>query len=509
MKKQREQGDTDREFITSREIHVPGVYNEAMIKNTFAGENILLRGILFLLIVPGILSLLTGCHILTSSEPRADLILCNGRVYTLNWGEPGPDGTPASDAPHDESGWTPDAEAIVIGGAQILFVGSTREAMGYQATTTRVVDLQGATVLPGLVDSHTHVAELGRNLSELSLLGAGSEGEIIARVLERARGIEAGQWIEGYGWDEGAWANQYPTLEKLSQSVPDHPVLLRSLHGFAVWGNRRALEIAKVDSETPDPSGGTILRDQTGNPTGVFLNRATVLLMNARGEPSEKEIESHFLQGLKAMGEAGYVSVHEAGVTSAMISALEKLATQKALPIRVNAMLSARDKDLILNWAERGPSTSNDGFLRVQSVKAYYDGALGSRGARLLHDYSDLPDHRGVAGANYAFDQDLVARMMGAGFQVAIHAIGDAGNRETLDFLADVMKTHPESIQLRHRIEHAQVVHPDDFARFRELNIIASMEPPHAVEDMTWAEERLGPTRVLGAYAWRTTRLGP
>jgi hypothetical protein len=169
-------------------------------------------------------------------------------------------------------------------------------------------------------------------------------------------------------------------------------------------------------------------------------------------------------------------------------------------------MLSARDMDLCREWIQKGPDRDNDRMLIVRSVKAYYDGALGSRGARLLEDYSDLPGHKGTSGGEYGFDLELVAEMMRAGFQAAVHAIGDAGNRETLSFLESVIDANPETRELRHRIEHAQVVHPEDFAKFGALGVIASMEPPHCAEDQRWAEARLGPERVKGAYAWRSLR---
>ena len=206
------------------------------------------------------------------------------------------------------------------------------------------------------------------------------------------------------------------------------------------------------------------------------------------------------------MARSGYAAVHEAGVDSQHLAAYQALQDEGKLPIRVYVMLSARDESLIREWTTRGPWRSDDNMLFVQSVKAYYDGALGSRGARLLEPYSDQPGHFGVSGDGYGFDQDLVADIMQAGFQVGIHAIGDAGNRETLDFFEKALSRHPKLQQNRHRIEHAQVVHPADFSRFRQMEIIASMEPPHAVEDKSWAEERLGPQRIKGAYAWRTFR---
>jgi predicted amidohydrolase YtcJ len=198
--------------------------------------------------------------------------------------------------------------------------------------------------------------------------------------------------------------------------------------------------------------------------------------------------------------------VHEAGADRDLLNAFEALAGQEKLPIRVYVMLSARDGDLMKEWLRKGPDQDMDEMLVTRSVKAFYDGALGSRGARLLEDYSDRPGDRGVSGNQYGFDPELLTEAMKGGFQIAIHAIGDAGNRETLDFYQSVIEKNPETRELRHRVEHAQVLHPDDIPRFAKLGIIASMEPPHAVEDKAWAEERLGPERVRYAYAWRSLR---
>jgi predicted amidohydrolase YtcJ len=230
------------------------------------------------------------------------------------------------------------------------------------------------------------------------------------------------------------------------------------------------------------------------------------LLSSAVPPPSAERLKSYVRAGLERMARDGYVAIHEAGAERGLLKAFEELEAEGKLPVRVYAMLSARDEGLAREWLARGPEAANDGRLVVRSVKAYYDGALGSRGARLLEDYADRPGHRGVSGNQYGFDRKLVADLMKAGFQVAIHAIGDAGNRETLDFIESVVREKPETRELRHRIEHAQVVHPDDFPRFSRLGVIASMEPPHCVEDKAWAEDRLGPVRVKGAYAWRTLR---
>ena len=219
-------------------------------------------------------------------------------------------------------------------------------------------------------------------------------------------------------------------------------------------------------------------------------------------------MKAYALAGLNVMARDGYVAVHEAGADSRLMRAFESLAAEDKLPVRVYAMLSARDAELCRAWLKKGAplAISPKGMLNVRSVKAHYDGALGSRGARLFADYSDKPGHRGVSGDQYGFDRQLVAEMMKGGFHVAIHAIGDAGNRETLEFIESVIAQKPEVKNNRNRIEHAQVVHPDDFKRFAQSEVIASMEPPHCAEDKAWAEDRLGPERVKGAYAWRTLR---
>ena len=449
---------------------------------------------------------LSGVALTLAASPAADLLLLNGRVYTFAWDEPGTDGTPAKNAPRTKDEFRPDAEAVAIRDGKIVFVGGTRDAETHRGPATRVIDLHGATVLPGLVDSHTHVAELGEAASRVDLVDAKTEEEAVARVVARARSVPKGQWIVGGGWDEGAWANHYPDLRLLSERVPDHPVYLASLHGFAGWGNRLALERASITAQTRAPEGGEIRKDASGNPTGILLNRAVPLLSSALPAPTEEQFKAYILAGLKIMARDGYVAVHEAGAGARHMRAFEALEAEGRLPVRVYSMLSAREEALCRKWLARGPDRTNERMLVTRAVKAYYDGALGSRGARLLEDYSDRPGHRGVSGGQYGFDQKLVAEMMKAGFQVGIHAIGDAGNRETLDFIESVLAGAPEARGLRHRIEHAQVVHPDDVQRFARLGVIASMEPPHAVEDKTWAEDRLGPERVKGAYAWRTLR---
>lgn len=461
-----------------------------------------------LLWVSILMALSIACASDNESRPAsddADLILKNGRIYTLRWDDPAPDGFLAPGAPH-AGRWHPDATALAVKDGAIAFVGIDSETLELQGDETRVIDLEGVTVLPGLVDSHTHVFGLGAAIELIDLTEVETEEEAVAQVVERAKTTPKGQWILGRGWDEGAWANRYPDKVLLSEAVPDHPVFLSSLHGFAGWANQAALDFAGVTSKTEVPVGGEIRLGPDGEPNGLFLNRAVPVIRGAVPTPTHEQRMAQAHAGLMQMARDGYTAVHDAGLDTGMMAALEQLEAEGRLPIRVYAMLSLRDEDLMRRWIERGPDGDDDSMLVTRSVKAYYDGALGSRGARLLDDYADRPGHRGISGSGYGFNEALMAEAMKRGFQVAVHAIGDAGNREALDILEGVFVEDPSTQALRHRIEHAQVLHPDDLPRLGRLGIVASMEPPHAVEDMTWAEERLGPERVRGAYAWRSLR---
>ena len=442
------------------------------------------------------------------AAPRATLVVHNARVYSLAWDEPSREGAPAANAPWDSTGgWHPDASAIAMLGDSVVYVGSDSGALAWRGPSTEVVDLRGAVVVPGLVDAHVHVAELGQSLDRVNLTGVPDESTAVARIVERAREVPAGEWIVGIGWDEGAWANRYPDRRLLSARVPDHPVVLRSLHGFASWANDRAIAALGIDAATEAPSGGEIRRDATGAPTGLFLNRAVQLVDDRLPPPAAPQRDSQVVRALRVMARDGFTAVHEAGTPRDVLDAFMRLDAADQLPIRVYAMLNGRDSVFVREWATRGPLTATpNGTLVVRAVKAYYDGALGSRGAQLLEDYSDRAGHRGVSGGAYGFDRASVASAMAAGFQVGIHAIGDAGNRATIDFIDSVERAVPATRAQRHRIEHAQVLHPDDIPRLAAGGIVASMQPPHAVEDMPWAEERLGPRRVTGAYAWRSLR---
>ncbi len=441
-------------------------------------------------------------------DAAADLILTNARVYTFAWQDPDGEGRPADGAPFVDGRWRPDADAVAIRAGLILATGRAAEIERLAGPATTVVDLDGATVIPGLVESHGHFNELGEMAERVDLAGVTTMAEMARRVAGRAAETAPGEWVVGGGWDEGEWADALPTRDALDAAAPGHPVLLKGRRGFAIAVNGMALDAAGVDADTPAPSGGEIVRDADGEPTGVFLNRAQALIYDAMPEPTLEQQERRLLHGLREIAKAGYVTGHHAGVYADYMPAYESLAAAGRLPVRVEAMIAARPENMALleTWIARGPTADRSAFLQVRAVKAYYDGSLGSRGAALLEDYADQPGHRGVAGSEYGFPEAAVAEAIAAGFQAGLHAIGDAGNRAVLDFYERVLANDPPARGLNHRIEHAQVLHPDDIARFAELNLVASMQPCHAVEDSPWAEDRLGPDRVRGAYAWRSLR---
>ena len=449
------------------------------------------------------LVLLSGC----SSDQAPDLILTNANVYTMSWSDPSPTGVPSADAPFSDGKWMADAEAVAMRNGKIVAVGSAIDVMKMAGSMTRVIDLNGATVLPGLIESHGHLHELGEKNEEVVLVGAVTEQDLADRLTPRLSTPE-GEWIVGSGWDEGEWANALPTRQFITDMFPNNPVVLKGLRGFGTLGNDAALAAAGITESVENPVGGELVRDASGRLTGVLLNNATDLLNDAIPERTLTQKKAVLNYGIERLLESGFVTTHHAGVRTDYLPAYQSMAENDELRMRVEAMLSVGvvGAPSVEEWTTKGPTTDPESMLQIRSVKAYYDASLGSRGARLIEDYSDMPGHRGVSGVDYGFDEANVAAFMKAGFQAGIHAIGDAGNREVLDFYEKTFANYPETQSNRHRIEHAQVVHPDDFQRLGAMGIVASMEPGHAVEDSPWAEERVGPERIQGAYAWRTMR---
>ena len=421
-----------------------------------------------------------------SGRPPADLIVLPARVYTSDTTQP-------------------TAEAFAVRGARIVFVGTRSDALRYRGPATSVLELPDRTVLAGLADAHAHLVGLGLALRTVDLVGATSYDEVIRRVVATARETPTGTWIRGRGWDQNRWADKrFPEHDALSRAVPDRPVLLTRIDGHAVLANALAMSAAGVSAATPDPSGGRIERKPgSREPAGVFVDNAQALITRVVPPLSDQEIESVLVAATTEATRWGLVSVHDAGESERVLQVLQRLAKAGRLPIRVYAMVADDSASLAAAFA-RGPiSAAFDGHLWIRTIKLYADGALGSRGGALLAPYSDDPGNTGLLVTSPAHLQDIAVRALRAGFQVAIHAIGDRGNRTALDAYEAALKAVPKRDH-RFRIEHAQVLSPEDIPRFAQLGVLPSMQATHQTSDMPWVESRLGPDRVEGAYAWRS-----
>ena len=367
------------------------------------------------------------------------------------------------------------------------------------------IDGKGSTLLPGLIDAHGHISSLGASLRSVDLTGAASETEAAQRVQQFSGDDSAADqsWIQGRGWNQVLWPErQFPDRRSLDAVAPNRPVALSRVDGHAMWVNSKALALAGIDASTPDPEGGQIIRDRSGEPSGVLVDNAMDLVFEAIGVASLEAVEADIVRGLEAAAATGLTLVHDAGVSAQEVQAYRNLQAAGRLPIRVYPMLSVLDPDNDPLLAE-GPFRSEDGMLHVRSVKISADGALGSRGAALHRDYSDMPDHTGLLLLS---DEELsqhIGRSAQAGFQVNVHAIGDLANTRVLEKFADINQS-PKIRAQRHRVEHAQILRPQDINQFAKLDVIASIQPTHATSDKNMAEDRLGASRLEGAYAWNT-----
>ena len=415
----------------------------------------------------------------------ADLIVTNARIYT------------ADDA-------RPRVEALAVRGGRIAFIGSAREAEALRGAATRVVDAGGETVIPGMVDAHAHFAGLAETLRSVDLTGTRSQAEAVARVVARARMVPPGTWIQGRGWDQNAWGDtRFPTHDALSAAVPGHPVYLTRVDGHAAWVNAAAMQRAGLTRAARDPDGGRILRDAAGAPTGVLIDRAQGLVTRVIPEPTRAETRQGLTDAMAVMHRWGLTGMHDAGASRALIELYDEMAGAGALPLRLYVMIGD-DSAALAHYFAKGPvAGAHDGHLWVRAVKLYADGAMGSRGAALLEPYSDDPNNLGLLLSAPAHIRDVAARGLAAGFQVNTHAIGDRGNRVVLDAYEQALAARPTADH-RFRVEHAQVLHSDDLPRFAQLGVIPSMQASHQTSDMYWVGKRLGPTRTLGAYAWRS-----
>jgi predicted amidohydrolase YtcJ len=386
---------------------------------------------------------------------------------------------------------------------RIVAVGSERETAAALPKAEHI-DVQGKTLLPGLIDAHGHVFELGEIASGVELYSSTSLNGAVRAVAEFSRSHPKKAWVIGFGWNQEIWKlGRFPTAAELDAVVNDRPVLLHRVDGHAVWVNTKALEMAGITRDTQDPSGGKIERDAGGRPTGVLVDAAMELVNKVVPLPTPAEARATLDVALTSLSRVGLTSVHDAGIRVVQDDLYRDYADHGKLTTRVYAMIgdTAGDFDEL---SKEGPlkSYANDVYA-LAAVKLYSDGALGSRGAALLAPYTDMPSTKGLL---FYPNEEMLAKMnkaMKAGYQVNIHAIGDAGNRQILDAYAKLIPQY-NNVGLRHRIEHAQVVAVEDIPRFKLLGVIPSMQPTHATSDQNMAEQRVGHDRIKGAYAWRT-----
>jgi predicted amidohydrolase YtcJ len=420
-----------------------------------------------------ILPLLAGA----AFAQTADLAVTNARIYTVER----PNST---------------ASAIAVKSGRILAIGD--DISQYIGASTRRVDAHGATIVPGLIDSHGHMEALGESLDILDLRSTKSEHEIAEIVQKAARSRKPGEWIQGRAWDQNNWiGKKFPTADALSAAAPDNPVYLTRVDGHAGWVNRRAMDIAALTVATTDPAGGKIIRDASGTPTGVLIDGAQNLVARKIPSASAEQIREQLKRAALDCARLGITTVHDAGVSAAAIDQYRVLIRDRQLPIRVYAMI-AGEGSLWNDYLRRGPEIGER--LTVRSIKLVSDGALGSRGAALKQPYADDPGNSGLPILQEKDIQRVAKAAVAHGFQVNTHAIGDRANRTVLDAYGAVLGGANDK---RFRIEHAQVVSPEDIPLFQKYSVIASMQATHATSDMPWAEARLGPERVKGAYAWR------
>jgi predicted amidohydrolase YtcJ len=448
-----------------------------------------------------VLAVATCVSIATLADDRstsADLILTGGKIVTLA----------------DSS---PQVEALAIQGDRIQAIGKQREILEQWAgPETRIIDLRGRLAIPGFIEGHGHFLGFGDSLMILDFADAPSWSEILRQVAEASETAGPGVWIRGRGWHQDKWSETprsavegLPVHHELSALTPNNPVILTHASGHASFVNQRAMELAGINTDTPNPSGGEILRDGSGEPTGFLRESAQAFARIAMGRSADLNgSEDRRLRQVALAAEQclqhGVTSFHDAGASFSDVALFKKLADEGRLPVRLWVMLRASYPELARRLDAVRLVGYADHRLTVQAIKLALDGALGSRGAWLLEPYSDAPDSVGLNLMSLDSFRRTAALAAEKNFQLCVHAIGDRANREVLDVFEETFLKSPERKDRRWRIEHAQHLHPDDVPRFGSLNVIASIQGVHCTSDGTWVPDRLGAWRTrTGAYVWR------
>jgi predicted amidohydrolase YtcJ len=428
-----------------------------------------------------------------NSIQHVNLLIVNAKVYTVD--------------SHNSI-----AQAVAIRGDVIVAVGSTDELRRrYTADTT--IDASGHPIFPGFIDSHAHIVSYGAGLFELNLDGTTSLQQILELVAEKARTLPPGSWIRGRGWDQNRWKTPgkekpFPTAEMLDNVSPNNPVILSRTDEHAVWVNSYALHLCGMapgdSSSRTEVEGGKVVRDARGGPTGIFIDNAIGLIAKYVPPYTMDELKQAIELTFDKCLTYGVTSVGDMGIDDRTFEAYKELLAENKFPLRIYAAADA-DDELWPEMLKAGPYEDPTNHLILRAVKIWLDGALGSRGAALIEPYSDDPGNRGLTLISSNDMLSIINDAIAHGFQVCTHAIGDRANNIALNVYGEAFRSyHGDPAALRFRIEHAQVLDPSDIPRFKKLGVIPSMQPTHCTSDMYWAEARLGPRRILGAYAWQS-----
>ena len=426
---------------------------------------------------------------------KADMIIHNGMIYTMN-------------------DLNPTAEAVAVSSGKIIALGKYTDLDPLITPRTKIINLRGATMTPGIIEGHGHFYGLGLAKMQLDLSKTESYQDLIDMVSDAVENSKPGEWILGRGWHQSKWSDDksdfvkgFQTHERLSEISPNNPVWLKHASGHAGFANQKAMDIAGVNKETEFGFGGEIIKDLSRKPTGVFNERAQGLISEKVENNLSEDSDLRAIElAVRASLENGVTSFHDAGIGRRTIEVLREAINKDILKVRIYAMLTSRDTTLLNEWYKKGPEIGTGGdLLTIRSIKINADGALGSRGAWLIDEYSDRPGHYGMPTQSMDYVYSVAKKGIKSGFQVNSHAIGDKANREILNEYEKVFNEHPElAIDHRWRIEHAQHVAPDDIPRFGRLKVIPSIQGIHMSSDRPWAINRLGQKRIEeSAYVWR------
>ena len=417
---------------------------------------------------------------------EADLVLINAKVYTAN-----------------EK--LPEAEAVAILKDKIIFVGSANESVQYTCNDNRIKDLGGNFIFPGFIDAHAHLKGIGYREMNLNLQGANSLKEMLTQVEIYANGLESGKWVIGRGWIEKKWPEgRFPTIQELDMISPDKPMALERADGHAIIVNSLALEMANITGNTPDPVGGKIDKDESGKPNGVLIDKASLLVESIIPKRTREDEKQALKAGLERTAMMGWTQLQDAGSPLSDYEILKEIREEEGLPVRIHMYIS--DGEDALKFINTGPYFDEDHYLISRGVKLYADGAIGSRGAAFFEKYDDY-ETKGLIIFQKEETMPKLIKSLVNGIQIQTHAIGDLANSITLDWYEEAFNSVKLENRLienpRWRIEHAQNILPEDQIRYSDLDVIASMQPSHAIGDLHFAHKRLGEERLDNAYTWR------